>query len=172
MKTTCIAYFSEVGNTKIAVDHLAGKLKAETVELVDKTSYKGFFGFLRGGFRASTRKKAELDSSIYTQISEFDRIILATPVWAGKTTPAINAVLENVDFNNKEVYVMVTQADPSFKGSDERKAFYREKIEAKNGKLIEYFPIQGSSPGKLVKDKSVITKQVDSKVAINTGDDV
>lgn len=168
---TCIAYFSEVGNTKIAVDHLAGKLGADTVELDDKTSYKGLIGFLKGGFSASTRKKAKLDPTVYMKISGYDRIVLATPIWAGKTTPAINAVLENVDFEGKEVYVMVTQADPSFKGSEERKAFYKEMIEAKNGKLIEYFPINGSSPGKLVKDKSFITKQVDERVVIPVGEE-
>ena len=163
---TCIAYYSKSGNTKIVAEYLSKKISADIIKLEDKTNYKGIVGFVKGGMNASRTKKAELDSSIYNEISKFDRIILATPVWAGKTTPAINAVLENVDFNGKEIYVVTTQADPSFKGADERKKFYKDIIEKKNGKLIECFPIQGAIPGKSAKDIEELISQVDSTVNI------
>ena len=163
---TCIAYFSKVGNTKIAAEYLAGKMKADIINLDDKTNYKGFIGFMKGGMFASIKKKANLEKSIYEAISKYDRIVLATPVWAGKTTPAINAVLENVDFVGKEVYVMTTQADPAFSGADSRKSFYKTIIEAKHGKLMGYFSLEGSAPGKLPETKEFITNQVDKIVII------
>lgn len=163
---TCIAYYSKSGNTKVVAEYLSKKIGADIIILDDKTRYVGVIGFIKGGMNASRTKKAELDVGIYNEISKYDRIVLATPVWAGKTTPAINSVLENVDFSGKEVYVVTTQADPSFKGADERKKFYKDVIEKKNGKLLEYFALQGSVPGKTAKDEEILTSQVDKIVKI------
>lgn len=163
---TCVAYYSKSGNTKIVAEYLAEKIGADIIKLEDKTSYKGIVGFVKGGMNASRTKKADLDVAVYDEISKHDRIILATPVWAGKTTPAINSVLENVDFNSKEVYVVTTQADPSFKGEDERKGFYKEIIEKKNGKLVDYFSLQGAIPSRSAKSVEELTSQVDEIVKI------
>lgn len=163
---TCIAYYSKIGNTKIAAEYLAEKIGATTIELNDQTNYKGVIGFIKGGFKASTGKKTKLDNSVYDEISKYDRIILATPVWAGKTTPAINAVLENVDFKEKEVYVMTTQADPTFKDAARRKSFYKEMIEGKKGKFIDCYSLAGSSPGKPPKSTQDLKNQVDQTVKI------
>ncbi len=144
---TCVAYFSRSGNTKKAAEYLANKIGATIIALDDNTNYRGFIGFLKGGMRASFAKNAKLHSAIYREISKFDRIVLATPVWAGKTTPAINAVLSNVDLQGKAVYVLTTQADPDCKGSEERKEFYRKAIESRNGEFIQLYSLYGSSPG-------------------------
>lgn len=144
---TCVAYYSRSGNTKKAAEYLAGKLKAKVIVLIDQTNYQGVIGFLKGGMRASLGKKAKLDAAIYQEIATFDRIVLATPIWGGRTTPAINAVLSNVDFQGKTVYILTTQADPECKGAEKRKAFYQKAIESKKGKLVELYSIYGSSPG-------------------------
>ena len=163
---TCIVYYSKVGNTEIAAKYLADKLGAHVIKLEDKTNYKGLLGFIKGGMNASKTKVAELDHAVYDEIAGYDRIVLATPVWAGKTTPAINAILENVDFNGKEVYVMTTQAMPAAKDTEERRIFYQEKIEKKKGKLIECFSLQGSAPGKPPRSKEDLIRQVDECVNI------
>jgi flavodoxin len=144
---TCVAYYSRSGNTKIAAEYLANKIGATIIVLNDQTDYHGVFGFLKGGMKASFARKAKLNDTIYREISLFERIILATPVWAGKTTPAINAVLSNVDFRGKAVYILTTQADPDCKGSEKRKAFYQKTIEAKKGKFMGLYSLYGSSPG-------------------------
>lgn len=163
---TCVVYFSKVGNTKIVAEYLAAKIEATAIQLEDDTKYKGLIGFIKGGMGASKKATANLDQSVYDEISKFDRVILATPIWAGKTTPAINAVLENVDFTDKEVYVVTTQADPKLKGSEERKQFYKEIIENKKGKFIEYYPLAGTAPGAKVRSKEDLTGQVDASVHI------
>jgi flavodoxin len=162
---TCVAYFSKVGNTKIAAEYLAEKIGAEIIALSDGTNYKGIIGFLKGGMNASLAKKATLDTSVFEQISKFERIVLATPVWAGKTTPAINAVLENVDFSGKQVYVLTTQADPDCKDTAKRDEFYKEVINAKNGKYMALFSIHGDAPGKIAPREEII-KRVDAKVTL------
>jgi len=163
---TCIAYFSRSGNTKIAAEYLADKIGAKAIELSDKTNYKGFIGFMKGGFNASKRKTANIDTAVFKEISKFERIILATPVWAGKTTPVMNAALENVDFEGKDVYVITLQADPSHGGSEERCEFYRNAIEAKKGKLKACFPLNGSPPGRPTMAKEELIAQIDASVEI------
>ena len=163
---TCIAYFTKEGSTKIAAEYLAEKLNAHIIKLDDTTKYKGFIGFMKGGFKASTSGKANLDTSIYEQIEKHDRIVLATPVWAGKTTPAINAVLENVNFTGKEVYVVTCQADPKFGDEDARRSFYESVITDKGGRFIDLFSLAGTAPGKGPRDRNELIAQVDKKIIL------
>ncbi len=163
---TCIAYFSKAGNTAIVAEYLADKIGAKMIRLDDKTNYKGFMGFVKGGMNASKAKMAELDPSVYEDIAQYDRIILATPVWAGKTTPAINSILESVDFQGKEVVVVTTQAMPTEKDTEEKKRFYKERIEETNGTFINCFSLQGSAPGKPPKNREDLIRQVDEIVKI------
>lgn len=163
---TCIAYYSKTGNTAIVAEYLAEKIGAKLIRLNDKTNYKGFLGFLKGGMNASKAKRAKLDPSVYQEIDQCDRIVLATPVWAGKTTPAINSILDVVDFQGKEVVVVTTQAMPTEDDTEARKQFYQERIETKNGTFIDYFPLQGSAPGKPPRSKEELIRQVDEIVKI------
>lgn len=162
---TCVAYFSRSGNIKIAAEYLAEKIGATVIVLRDGTTYKGILGFVKGGMNASLAKKAKLNSAIFDEIAKYDRIVLATPVWAGKTTPAINAVLENVDFTGKQVYVMTMQADPECKDADKRQSFYEKAISAKGGKFVALFAMLGNAPGKLTA-RELIIKRVDETVKI------
>jgi flavodoxin len=162
---TCIAYFSKSGNTKIAAEYLAEKIGAKVIALSDGTNYKGLIGFMKGGMNASLTRKAKLDSATFDEIAKYERIVLATPVWAGKTTPAINAVLENVDFADKQVYVMTMQADPDCKDAGKRGEFYKEAIGAKKGQFMALFAMHGNAPGKLTA-RELIIKRVDETVKL------
>lgn len=163
---TCVVYYSKNGNTKVAAEYLANKLDAKAIELIDKTKYKGVIGFLKGGMKASQNKASVLDCSVYEEISKFERVVLATPVWAGKTTPAINSVIQNSDLTGKQVYVMTTQADPDCKDEQKRKSFYKQAIEAKGGVFMDCFSLCGSPPGKPAKSLNELSVQVDAKVNI------
>ena len=165
---TCVAYFSKTGNTKIAAEYLAEKIGAKAIALSDGTNYKGLIGFMKGGMNASLSKKAKLDNKLFDEISKYERIVLATPVWAGKTTPAINTVLENVDWQDKEVYVMTTQADPECKDADKRESYYKEVIEEKKGNFKTLFALSGNAPGKLTEKEEMI-RRVDETVKLEAG---
>ena len=163
---TCVVYYSKNGNTKTAARYLAEKIDAKQIELSDETKYKGIIGFVKGGMNASRKKAAHIESSVLNEISGYERIILATPVWAGKTTPAINAVLQNADLAGKLVYVVTTQADPECGGHDKRKSFYKEAVEQKGGIFKDCFSLCGSAPGKPAKSLKELASQVDAKVKI------
>jgi len=150
----------------MAVEYLAEKLGATLIALNDGTNYKGLIGFMKGGMNASIGRTAKLDRTIFDEIAKFDRIILATPVWAGKTTPAINAVLTHVDFQGKQVYVVTTQADPQCRDAQKRKEFYRKAVEEKNGTFAGLFALYGASPG-AVAPREEINQRVDAAIHLD-----
>ena len=160
---TCIAYYSRTGNTQTAAEYLAEKLGAEAIALHDTADYSGMIGFVKGGMFASLGKQARLGQDVFDVIAAFDRIVLATPVWAGKTTPAINAVLAHVDWTGKAVYALTTQADPACRDAEKREAFYRRAVEAKQGTFVALFSMYGAPPNKAAARED-IRRRVDSGV--------
>lgn len=100
---TLVVYYSFDGNTKKAAEKIAADLSAELLELVPvkEIPKKGMGKFLIGGMKATFGMGTKLQPiDIHPQ--EYDRIILGTPIWAGKAAPAINEflkkypVLENI----------------------------------------------------------------------------
>jgi len=143
-----IIYYSRDNSTKTAAEILAEKLKAETFELIEKNKRKGIFGFLSGGFQASTGKSSKLVNAPWEEITEFDTLYLLTPLWAGKTTPAMNTFLDNADLSGKKVYIATVQADPNFAGSSKAHEYLRGRVESKGGTAELCYALHGSGPGK------------------------
>lgn len=67
-----------------------------------KTPKVFFFRILVGGFRAGLKMKGKL-VNYNNDVSEYDEIIIGSPVWNGRFPPAINAVLKQTDFLGKTV---------------------------------------------------------------------
>ena len=100
---TLIVYFSLEGNTKWAVEQIAAKLPADTLALVPKSAYpdKGFKKFLWGGKSALMKETPELESYI-VDITQYERIIFATPIWAGTFAPPLRTFIQSEDLTGKE----------------------------------------------------------------------
>ncbi|MEX1307059.1 MAG: NAD(P)H-dependent oxidoreductase [Eubacteriales bacterium] len=157
---TCIVYFTHQGNTKAAAEVLAKQTKADLIELTEKVSYKGIIGFLRGGFRAATGALAKLDESLLKKISGYDTVVAASPVWAGKTTPAFNAVIANTALKGKKVFAVTVQADPSHAGHEDRVTTIKEKLKDVGAEFGGGFSISGAGPGKGVLPLDALEKQI------------
>lgn len=61
-----------------------------------------FFRVLVGGFRAGLKMKGKL-INYNNDVSEYDEIVIGSPVWNGRFPPAINAVLKQTNFLGKTV---------------------------------------------------------------------
>ena len=61
-----------------------------------------FFRVLIGGFRAGMKMKGKL-INYNNDVSEYDEIVIGSPVWNGRFPPAINAVLKQTNFLGKTV---------------------------------------------------------------------
>lgn len=92
---TLVVYYSFDGNTKAAAEKIAAELSAELLELkpIKEIPRKGIGKFLTGGMKATFGMGTKLQP-IDIRPQEYDRIILGTPIWAGKAAPAINEFLK------------------------------------------------------------------------------
>jgi len=87
-----IVYYSRTGKNKKIARLIKGKIGGDIEEIVDLRNRKGFIGWLRSGMDASLNRKTKINDTINNP-SNYDSIILGTPVWAGKITPAIRTYL-------------------------------------------------------------------------------
>ena len=100
---TLIVYYSLEGNTQWAAEQIAARLGADTLRLVPKAAYpdKGFKKFLFGGKSAVMKEAPELES-YEVDITQYEQIVLATPVWAGTLTPPLRSFIQREDLSGKQ----------------------------------------------------------------------
>ncbi len=93
---TLIVYYSLEGNTEYVVNAIAGKLSADVLKLVPKKAYsdKGFSKFFWGGKSAVMAETPELEP-YNVDFSEYDQVVIGSPVWAGTFTPPIRTFVKD-----------------------------------------------------------------------------
>lgn len=101
---TLIVYYSLEGNTKWAAEKLAAKLGADTLRLAPKAAYpdKGFKKFLFGGKSAVMKETPELEP-YEVDMTKYEQVILATPVWAGTLAPPLRTFIRREDLRGKKL---------------------------------------------------------------------
>lgn len=109
---TLVAYHSISGNTKFVAEEIAHKLDADLCEVVDKKYKKGRFLYLTGGYGAFRQKLSEIEVS--KSVENYGLIIVGSPVWAGKITPAIRTFLKENNLSKKQVAFFVTLGGTNF----------------------------------------------------------
>ncbi|MEI7884908.1 MAG: hypothetical protein WCI30_06110 [Clostridia bacterium] len=87
-----VIYFTRTGNSKRVAEKLAKSLACAAIEIRDNVNWNGFFGFMKGGYYASFNKN--VDIKVTGNIDDVDELVLVTPMWAGKITPAAKAFLK------------------------------------------------------------------------------
>jgi len=161
--STGIVFFSRSNNNRVGAEYLAGRLKAELVELVEKKGRKGLIGFIKSGYQATTGKRSELQGEPWKEIEHCSTIYLMTPIWGGNITPAMNAFLHQADFKGKEVTLITLQADPKGGGSEKVHDHLRSIVENSGGTFLKGFALHSDVPGKFA-GKEYIQSQLDKIV--------
>jgi flavodoxin len=110
-----VVFYSRTGNTKRVAEMIAGEMKADLQELVDKKSRKGPIALLRAGRDAMKEKTTELEP-LRRRPGEYDLILVGTPVWASRPAPAARTFLQSDDLSGKKVALFCTM---STKGGEE-----------------------------------------------------
>jgi flavodoxin len=88
----CIIYHSETGNTRHVAQHLSSAFESKLVEINDVAPYSRFTRFLVWCKMARGEELTEIEPKSI-DISEFDLIVIGSPVWAFKPTPAIHTAI-------------------------------------------------------------------------------
>ena len=96
-------YYSLTGSGDLVADTLKSK-GYDIRKVVSKYKYpKSFFWLMMvGGFRAGTNKKDKL-IDFNTDISNYDEIVIGSPVWFDRVSPPVNTVLKELDLSGKKV---------------------------------------------------------------------
>jgi flavodoxin len=130
MMKTLVVYYSRTGKTRFVAEKVAAELKADIEEIVDLKNRTGRFGFLKAGYDATRGNKTEIGEA-QKSLSDFDLIVISTPVWNSRPASAIRTYLKRNDFAGKKVAVFCTN-----KGMGEEKAVERTKALISNVDIV------------------------------------
>jgi len=114
-----ITFFTRTENTKKVAEKLAERLGADIEELQDKKDRKGMLGYIIAGHDMVRKKSTEIDNIKYNP-SEYDLVIIGTPVWVGTFVPAIKKYIEFNKNRFKKIAFFTTQ------GSERRQRVFDE----------------------------------------------
>ena len=133
---TLIVYYSLNGNTAFVAEKLSQALGADTLKLEPQKAYpdKGFKKFFFGGKSAVMGEKPAL-VPYACDLSQYERVIIGSPVWAGTFTPPLRTFIEE---NKEELKGKKFAAFLCCAGGDTFKPF--EKL--RNALNVEQFDAQ------------------------------
>lgn len=108
---TAVVFYSMHGNVRYVSEKVAKELGADLIELIPVKAYpdKGAMQFIWGGSAVTFKKKPELEPYSFNA-SDYDLVIIGTPVWASSFTPPLRTFFENNDLTGKKIAVIATSA--------------------------------------------------------------
>ena len=128
---TEIVYYSMHGNVRYVAEKVAKELGADLIELKPVKAYpdKGAMQFIWGGSAVTFKKKPDLEPYSFNA-SDYDLVIIGTPVWASNFTPPLRTFFEDNDLTGKKIAVIATSA-----GGDSSKCIQAVKEATKTDAL-------------------------------------
>lgn len=144
-----VAFYTRDGNCNALAAALAEKNGCEALELVEvKKRKRNFFGFMNCGMQSFLDKSSNLKNDVKSELASYDEILLVSPVWASRPTPAINTVLSKADLKGKKVSLYLCQADPNLSAKDVTTPIFEKKLKAQGALNGGCYAIQGGSVSK------------------------
>jgi flavodoxin len=122
-----VVYYSRTGKTKFAAETIAAQLSADIEEIVDQKKRAGPIGWLNAG-KAATREETTKIASLKYLPANYDLIVLGTPVWAWRPTPAIRTYIKQTDLTAKKVAFFLTSDGDPKQAAERTKALFSNSI--------------------------------------------
>ena len=98
-----VIYYSHTGSSELVAKTLEEKgYEIRRVEEKKKLPKSFFWSMMVGGFRAGTAQKGKL-VDYNPDVSKYDEIVIATPIWNGLPTPVLNSIIDKTDFSDKKL---------------------------------------------------------------------
>ena len=92
-----IAYYSRTGVTKNTAEIISEKIDCDIEEIKDTKNRSGIINYIKSGKDAMTSTLTKI-KSIENDPSQYDLMIIASPVWAGTmASPILTYLTENKD---------------------------------------------------------------------------
>ena len=125
-----VIYYSRSGNTKFVAQKIAEKIGADIEEVIDKKNRRGWIGWLTAGRDATQGKETQIEETRFLP-NNYDLIVVGTPIWNGRPTPAIRTYARKNDLSTKKVALFWT-----LNGSNDEKAAANTKALLANSKIV------------------------------------
>jgi flavodoxin len=169
--SSAVIFYSRSNNTRTGAEYIADKAGSELIELIEAKGRKGLTGFIKSGYQAVSGKTSQLMGDPWKKAEKHSLLYLMTPIWGGKTTPAMNAFLKKADFKGKEATVITFQADEKGAGSEGIYSSIRQIVENGGGVFSGGYAMHSTTPGRFA-GKEYIEKQLNDKYfsLINKGE--
>ncbi|MFZ7121201.1 MAG: flavodoxin family protein [Eubacteriaceae bacterium] len=147
-----IVFFSKDGSTKVLANILAIKNKAKILELIEKNKKSNM---ITRSINATRKKSVELVDEPHKNINNFNKLYLCTPIWASNGTPAMNAFINNSDFDGKEIVIITVKGFSPSNMLQKTHKYLSDLVESRNGKVVKCVDIHGAGIGKTASDKHI-----------------
>ena len=134
---TLIFYYSRTGNTRMTCEALQKALNAQLIEVKDLTDRSGSWGGLTGMLNTLFNMETGIEPE-HPDLASGSNIILASPLWAGKLSPAIRTLIARNKFDNKKVIIFTTgNAILDEVNQEKNKAL----VKASGGQVVGYMQV-------------------------------
>jgi flavodoxin len=102
-----VVYYSRTGVTKFVAQTIAAELGSDIEEVVDLKSRKGKLGWMSAGMDASRNKETQISPTNKVP-SDYELLIIGTPIWAWSPAAAIRTYLAKNNLSGKNVALFFT----------------------------------------------------------------
>jgi flavodoxin len=125
-----VVFYSRTGNPKFVAEKVVSELSADAEEVVDLKNRRGWLGFIRAGYDATRGKETVIEKRLKSP-RDYDLIVVGTPVWNSRLTPAIRTYLKENDLSQKRIALFSTNEG---RGSEKTLAMMKSLIP--NGDIV------------------------------------
>jgi flavodoxin len=122
---TLIIYYSYSGKTKSFAEEKAHDLDAKACQVMEKKARSKFNAYVFGSHAAMRQKQSDI-IPLDVDLMDYDKIIIAGPIWAGLPAPAVNSIISLLPAG-KEVEVYSTSGSGKSKGQEKVKNLILER---------------------------------------------
>jgi len=116
-----VVYYTRTGNARFVAETIAAEIGSDVEEVIDMKKRSGVLGYLSGGKDARQGKETQIAPSKKSP-ADYDLIIVGTPIWAARPTPAVTTYLKKNNLSGKKVAVFFTQGGKKPQGIEQIKA--------------------------------------------------
>jgi flavodoxin len=138
-----VVFYSNTGNTEKVAKEISESLDCDLGPIVDLKSRGGSLGFFLAGFDAMLKSGTKIKEPDFDP-SEYDLVVIGSPIWAGNIPPALRTYLDSNKGKISQVAFFVTKGgEKPGKVYDEMEEILEKKPVATysvNSSELEYLP--------------------------------
>lgn len=109
MSNTLCVYFTRTGHDGRIAVRLEKDISADIAEIDDGKNWDGIIGYIKGAVFALKKVLPDVEVSLPMDISEYDKIIVAAPIWCEDVCPQAKAFLKKYGKDIKgDVYFVIS----------------------------------------------------------------